>query len=130
MPGRASKRTTTRAAGIERHFEPPLDLTRIEPDSLRDRVYNAVSALTPAKQARLRDRLLAGLGKAGVHVGSCLLILGVSANRPSDLTPLEIAKLLRYVRLNRPAALEAVADDVSELLAPSPKSQEAVRRAA
>jgi hypothetical protein len=130
MPRRGLKRGRTGAAVVEQPLEPLPDLTRIEPDSLRDKVHKALSTLPQENQALMRERLLAGLRKAGVHVGPCLLILGVPAKTADELTSLEIAKLVRYIRMNHPEAIRAVADTLAELLTSSRKSQEAVKRVA
>jgi hypothetical protein len=106
------------------------DLTRIEPDILRDKVYKALSILPAENQALMHDRMLTGLRNAGVRVGSCLLILGIPAKTADELTPIEMAKLVRYVRLNQPEAIKAVAGTLAELLTSSRKTQETGKKVA
>jgi hypothetical protein len=130
MSGRDLKRRVIGTAGVEQHFEHLADLTAIEPDSLRDKVHNALSVLPPEDRDLMRDRLLAVLRKVGVHIGSCLLILGIPARTTDDLTPLEISKLVRYVRINQSEAFKAVAGTVGELFAASRRSQEGVKKVA
>lgn len=106
------------------------DVFNINPNDLRDRIYKAFSVLPPQDYALMRDRLLDGLRRAGIHMGSCLFILGIPAETYDDLTLLDIAKLIRYVRMNRAEAFRAVAGDVGDLLAAGCKSHKATKRAA
>jgi hypothetical protein len=64
----------------------------------------------------MRQRLITGLAKAGVHVGSALFMLGIPASSPEDLSQSDMGKLLRYIRFNSPAAIEALAGPLAELL--------------
>lgn len=92
------------------------DLLDISADVLRDRVYETLSALPREQSDLVRDRVLSGLRNAGVNVGASLLLLGVPATQPSELMPLELAKLLRYVRINLPDALRLVTEPLIGLL--------------
>ena len=92
------------------------DPTNLEPDALRDSVRDALSALTPDELASWRDHLLRGLRKAGVNLGACGFLIGISDDSTDNLSPSGIAHLIRYVRLNLPGAMEAVAGRLGELL--------------
>jgi hypothetical protein len=94
---------------------PPREPWRLDPDDLRDQVQMAFSTICVADSKRFCQRMLKGLENAGVHVGSSLLMLGIPANGDEDLTPSDMGKLLRYIRFNSPAAIEALAGPLSEL---------------
>src|ERR1051325_3972541 len=82
----------------------------LEPDELRNQVQRAFTKLCEADGIILRQRLLAGLTKAGVHIGASLFMLGIPATSLDDLTPTDMGKLMRYTRINSPAAIEALAE--------------------
>ncbi len=95
-----------------------LDPLNIGPDDLFDKTRKVLSELPEENRESLRDQILRGLRKAGVNIASALLMLGVLARTPDDLTPPDIGMLLRYVRLNTPEALKAVAGPLAQLLSP------------
>lgn len=95
----------------------PFNLLTIEPNQLRDRIYQAFSNLPVDQRAVINDKLIVGLEQFGVNVSSGLLILGIPAQTSDDLTPSDVAKLMRYLRINAPQALEAIASQLRELMA-------------
>lgn len=92
------------------------ELVTADPDILRDAVFKALSSLADARRADIRKRLLNELKRAGLRLRQTLLMLGVSASTADELTPPEIAALLRYVRLTEPGIMNAILPSVGELL--------------
>jgi len=107
---------TRRVANNMRLKSPPRNPWGLEPDDLRNRVQRALSMLCQADGHVMRQRLITGLAKAGVHVGSALFMLGIPAASLDDLSPSDMGKLLRYIRFNSPAAIEALAGPLAGLL--------------
>ena len=89
----------------------------LTPDDLRDQVRITFATLCEPERQQLRQRLLKGLAQAGVHLGSALFKLGIPATTFDDLSPSDLGKLMRYVRIYCPAAREALVDLLGELLA-------------
>ena len=87
----------------------------LEPDDLRNQVQQTLSALSEDDGKRFHQSLLTGLAKAGVHVGALLFILGIPTTSFAELTPSDMGMLLRYIRINIPAAIKAVAEPLAEL---------------
>jgi hypothetical protein len=109
------------------------DPIHIEPNSLRDRVYQALSGLTFEERASMSDKIIGGLKGFSVNLRTGLLMLGITARTVSDLTPSDVAKLIRYLRINAPKALEAISSPLRDLLAASEsfeKSPASLRKAA
>ena len=94
----------------------PVDLAVIEPDALLDVVRKTLLSLTDEEMASTRSRLIADLKKARLHVGACLFMLGIPAAVPDDLTPSDIALLLRYVRINEPQLMQVIVPPICESL--------------
>jgi hypothetical protein len=92
------------------------ELAAAEPDMLRDSVQKGLSELSEEDRPRVYDRLVTALNKAGVNLGQLLLVLGIPARTAAELTAPEIATLVRYVRLNEPAAMVALATVLSEFV--------------
>jgi hypothetical protein len=117
----------------ENFSQQSFDPIKIEPNSLRDRVYQALSGLTFEERASISDQIIGGLKGFSANVRTGLLMLGITARTVSDLTPSDIAKLIRYLRINAPKALEAIGSPLRDLLAASEafeKSSAPLRRAA
>jgi len=89
---------------------------------LRDSVRDALSTLTADELASWRDHLLRDLRKAGVNLGACAFLIGISDGSTNNLTPSGIGHLIRYVRLNLPETMKVVAGRLGELLTVSNES--------
>ena len=96
--------------------QPGLELAAAEPDMLRDSVQKGLSQLSEEDRPHVYSRLLTALNKAGVNLGQLLLVLGIPARTSEELTAPEIATLVRYVRLNEPTAMVALATVLSEFV--------------
>ena len=129
MPKKSHNRTFARESA-NRIDEPTIDPATMEPNRLREWLMKALSALSPDERASMRDSLLTGLRRAGVDLGPSLLILGIPARVPDELTAPELSMLMRYVRINWPGALKSISTQLAELLARSPRRSEIARRAA
>jgi hypothetical protein len=101
----------------ENFSQQSFDPINLEPNSLRDNVYTALSGLTFEERASTIEKLISNLKGFSVNVRTGLLMLGITARTVSDLTPSDIAKLLRYLHINAPKALEAIALPLRDLLA-------------
>lgn len=111
------RRTPESTVGnIDRQSRPALDLATAEPDVLCNSVREALSQLSGEERPAVHDRLLTALKKAAVHIGQHLLLLGIPARTAEELTAPEIATLIRYVRINEPRAMAALAPALSDLL--------------
>src|SRR5256885_12696063 len=109
-----------------RAFDPAIT----DPDKLRDQVCQALLRRSAAERAALRNQLLLQLRQAGVNITSGLLSLGVIAETIAELTPSDLAYLIRYVRINSPQKLEAVAGLLATLLSYEGEETEHSRLAA
>jgi hypothetical protein len=98
-------------------IRPELQPAALEPDALRDAVRQALLSLPQAERSSIRDRLLSDLRKAGIDVTQCLFMLGAAASTVNELTPPEIAALIRYVRIIKPNVIKTLARGLGELLA-------------
>ena len=112
---RRARRLTARNLR-ETFIESESALVNADPDYLRDSVQKALLSLSTHERSKAATDVLYGLGKAGLRVRECLLMLGASASTAEELTAPEIAALIRYVRLNQPKALQSIATLLMELL--------------
>jgi len=85
------------------------------PNELCDAVRNAIISLPLDSRAPIKERLLSAIQSAKLNVGSILLLLGIHAESVDDLTPSDVAYLVRYIRINSPQALQALSKPLSEL---------------
>ena len=119
MPAKARKRkvTSVTSGTIKQTTRLGPDLANCSPEWLRDRVLAALKRLSREERESLRDRVLSDLKKAGVNIASGLFKLGILAMTPDELTPSDIAKLVRYVRINTPGAMGILGGTLNELIA-------------
>ena|SRR5688572_28546101 len=109
------RKPTTKTAN-EIFSQQSLDPTQIEPNNLRDRIYQALVSLPIEERASVTDKIIGSLKDFRVNVRTGLLMLGIPARTTDDLTPSDMAKLLRYLRINAPKALEAISSPLGDLL--------------
>ena len=126
-----SRASVRNLRGVPNQASDPVTLT---PDDLRDKLRQALALLPEEARTPLYNKLLTGLEEASVNVASALLVLGIPARTPAELTPSDVGKLLRFVRINRPEAIAALAEPLVQLLStmsvePTEAAQK-VRRAA
>jgi hypothetical protein len=93
-----------------------VDVQAIGPDQLRDAVREGLTALTEDESALIRHKLLRAIEASGVNIGGCLFLIGNLVNLPDELTASDLAQLVRYIRLNKPRALDAVRTPLRRLL--------------
>jgi hypothetical protein len=129
MPGKALKRKVAPVtAGTNRLSKPPdHDLAGASPEWLRDSVFNALRALSQDECAGARDRILSDMRNAGVNIPSGLLKLGTCARTADELSPGDIAKLVRYVRMNTPEAMKALSGILTDLIAPEDRKAKGIK---
>jgi hypothetical protein len=106
------------------------DLSTLEPDALRDQVRKALLQLQAEERAAVIRKLVAALGQKGFGVGQCLLLLGIPAQTPDELTASEIATLIRYIRINEPELIRAIAPVLDGRISPETERAAAVSHAA
>jgi hypothetical protein len=110
------KTSGTRAAGIYQRTHEANDLSITSPDLLADSIREGLSRI-PLKQRRdVYDRLLSALDEARVNIGQVLFLLGIPATTSDELTAPEIAKVIRYVRINDAKAMKALVPVLGDLL--------------
>ncbi|HZS07931.1 MAG TPA: hypothetical protein VFD58_24065 [Blastocatellia bacterium] len=96
---------------------PEIDVTTIDPDELRRRVIRALSGLSEKERQAMYEHLLTRLDEVGVNIASLLFQLGIGVTSHAELTPADIASLLRSVRLISPDSLRQVSPALTVLVA-------------
>jgi hypothetical protein len=92
----------------------------MEPDALANVVRESLSRLTDERMSLLRRQLVTDLSRSRLHVGACLFMLGIPATVPDELSPSDIAHLVRYVRINKPQLMDLVAHPIAAQVQSSP----------
>jgi hypothetical protein len=101
--------------------EEPLDPSTLDPNALRERVYRALSVLKPNQLDDVKRELITELDAAGINVGGSLFLMGIPVSKTEDLTPLDVAQLIRYVRLSAPKVMYFLKDAIIRLISPEPE---------
>lgn len=92
------------------------DPMTMDPNQLRDSVRDSLLALPFEARADYRDQILSSLAAAGAKLGSIAVLLGISARQADEITPSELAHLIRYVRINSPQFIATSATAISRMM--------------
>jgi hypothetical protein len=77
-------------------------------DDLKAAVRDGLVALDMAEREEFIGTLEAEMRRAGLNMRSYLVPLGIPGRSPEDLTPTEVAHLVRFLKLNVPQAMPAI----------------------
>jgi hypothetical protein len=104
---------------------PVTDPVKMDPDELKNSVRDALLARTFEERTAMIKRIGTGMATAGLNISTAAVLLGVYQEKVDDLTPSDLAYLVRYARINKPEVLKAVAEPLNELLRSSAGSERA-----
>lgn len=76
---------------------------------LKNQVRDGLLLMDATEREAFIQALESELRRAGLNIRSYLVPLGISAMRADELTPLEAAHLVRFLRINFPQAAPAIA---------------------
>lgn len=103
-------------------------LARLNSDEVRDAIYQSLSKLAPKERSGINKELIQQLQLARINVGSRLFILGIPTRSVEDLTPSDMAMLLRSVHMSNPAIMKTVSGVFDQFISHNGLSQ-AIRAA-
>lgn len=103
-----SPRLTVKKSGVLPAWE------SLNPSLLKAVVLKTLNGMALEERDRFYERLLGALDRVAINVGLYLMMLGIPASTPHEVTPLEWGHLIRYFRVNVPPAMGAVAEVLDE----------------
>lgn len=127
---RRTSRKYKRSARIVESKQPApqyADLAVSNPEWLRESLFNSLSSLSYDERSNALDRILSDLRKARVNLGPTLFKLGIPASKPDELSPNDMAKLVRFIRINQPEAMKVIASTITELTSPRDRKAECAK---
>lgn len=80
----------------------------LEANELKSIVRDGLVTMNMAEREEFIGTLEAEMKRAGLHMRGYLVPLGIPARSPEDLTPTEVAHLIRFLKLNVSKALQAI----------------------
>ncbi|HSB08294.1 MAG TPA: hypothetical protein VLM38_02195 [Blastocatellia bacterium] len=83
-------------------------LSALDANELKAVVRDGLVEMTIADREAFIGTLETELRRAGLNMRSYLVPLGIPGRSPEDLTPTEVAHLIRFLKLNVPHAMPAV----------------------
>jgi hypothetical protein len=107
--------------------QPVTNPVKMDPDELKNSVRDALLARTFEERGTMIKRIGTGMADAGFNIRTAAVLLGIYQDTVDDLTPSDLAYLVRYARINNPEVLKAVAGPLTELLRSSEAPQRATR---
>jgi len=89
------------------HGEAP-KMSGLDANELKAVIRDGLVEMTVADREEFIGSLEAELRRAGLNMRSYLVPLGIPGRSPEDLTPTEVAHLIRFLKLNVPHAMQAI----------------------
>lgn len=77
-------------------------------EALKNRVRDGLLALTPAEREAFIQSLETEMRRLHFSMRTYLVPLGIPATRRDEMTPLEVAHLVRFFKINVPQAMPAI----------------------
>ncbi|MFY9558136.1 MAG: hypothetical protein WAV20_15390 [Blastocatellia bacterium] len=83
-------------------------LSALSADDLKAAVRDGLVAMNMTMREDFIRTLEAEIRRAGLNMRAYLVPLGIPGRSPEDLTPTEVAHLIRFLKLNVPRAMPAI----------------------
>ena len=96
-------------------------VSSLDANDLKSLVRDGLVAMAIADREDFIGALEAELRRAGFNMRSYLVPLGIPGRSPEDLTPTEVAHLIRFLKLNVPRAMNAIERVIAQYDDFSPK---------
>jgi hypothetical protein len=80
----------------------------VDANELKELVRDGLVALNAAEREQFIQTLEAEMRHAGFNMRAYLVPLGIPGRTPEDLTPTEVAHMIRFLKLNVPHAMPAI----------------------
>lgn len=91
-----------------RRDAPTLKWPALDANDLKAVVRDGLVAMNMAEREEFIGTLETELRRASINMRGYLVPLGIPGRSPEDLTPTEVAHLIRFLRLNVPRAMPAI----------------------
>lgn len=82
--------------------------SELDANQLKATIRDGLVSMTIAEREEFIGTLEAEMRRAGLNMRSYLVPLGIPGRSTEDLTPTEVAHLIRFLKLNAPQAMRAV----------------------
>ncbi len=82
--------------------------SEVDADELKEVVRDGLVAMDATARAEFIRTFEAEMRRAGLNMRGYLVPLGIPGRSPDDLTPTEVAHMIRFLKLNVPQAMPAI----------------------
>ena len=86
----------------------PVSWSAVDANELKELVRDGLVAMNAAEREEFIRTLEAEMRRAGLNMRAYLIPLGIPGRSPEDLTPTEIAHMMRFLKLNVQQAMPAI----------------------
>lgn len=80
----------------------------VDASELKEVVRDGLVAMNATEREEFIGTLEAEMRRAGLNMRAYLIPLGIPGRSPDDLTPTEVAHMMRFLKLNVPKAMPAI----------------------
>ena len=86
----------------------PINWSTIDAGELKEIIRDGLVAMNITEREEFLATLEAEMRRAGLNMRAYLIPLGIPGRSPEDLTPTEVAHMMRFLKLNVPQAMPAM----------------------
>jgi hypothetical protein len=86
----------------------PISWSTIDAGELKEIVRDGLVAMNVTEREDFISALEAEMRRAGLNMRAYLIPLGIPGRSPEDLTPTEVAHMVRFLKLNVPQAMPTI----------------------
>lgn len=80
----------------------------VDASELKEVIRDGLVAMNTTERAEFIGTLEAEMRRASLNMRAYLIPLGIPGRSPEDLTPTEVAHMIRFLKLNLPKAMPAI----------------------
>lgn len=86
----------------------PVSWSALDANELKELVRDGMVAMNGEEREEFIRTFESEMRRAGLHMRAYLIPLGIPGRSPEDLTPTEVAHMIRFLKLNVPQAMTAI----------------------
>lgn len=88
--------------------------SEVDAGELKEVVRDGLVAMNISEREEFIRTLEAEMRRAGLNMRAYLIPLGIPGRSPEDLTPTEVAHMMRFLKLNVPQAMPAIEGSLTQ----------------
>jgi hypothetical protein len=114
----------TRSLHTRNRLAQPRQPVLTDPNELKSLIRDGLVSMNMAEREEFIQTLETEMRRTSLNMRAYLVPLGIPGRSPEDLTPTEVGHLIRFLKINVPAAMPAVEKAMSRFTVFAEKAQQ------